>query len=147
MSEVDDVAGIAAVQNAYAVAIDLRDWPALRACFTEEATIGFGRPARIGGLDEFMDWAPPFHAELGETLHQVTTHQARIRGAEADASCYLHAVLLDRAGASSTSVFGRYDDLLARVDGRWLIRQRRFRPTWRHRNAEPADLPNAANAG
>jgi hypothetical protein len=142
----EDVTAITAVQNAYAVGIDMRDWPGLRGCFADDATISFGRPSRVGGLEEFMEWAPVFHAALGETLHQITTHQVRLGSREANASCYLHAVLLDAGGGASTSVFGRYDDVFTRVDGRWLIRQRRFRPLWRHRNTEPADLPNTGSA-
>jgi ketosteroid isomerase-like protein len=139
----EDVAVIAAVQNAYAVAIDSRNWAALRDCFMDDASIGFGRPARIGGLEEFLEWAPAFHADLGETLHQITTHQARLGDGDAIASCYLHALLLDAGGGASTSVFGRYDDVFTRVDGGWRIRRRRFCPVWRHRNTEPAELPTA----
>lgn len=146
VAEMEDVAAITAVQNAYAVAIDSRDWSALRSCFTHDASIGFGRPARVGDLDEFLEWAPPFHAELGETLHQITTHQVRLGNDGADASCYLHAVLLDAGGGASTSVFGRYDDVFARVGGRWFIRRRRFCPVWRHRNTEPAALPTTGSA-
>ncbi|MCK9925108.1 nuclear transport factor 2 family protein, partial [Frankia sp. AgPm24] len=39
-----DVQAIIGVQNAYAVAIDQRDWPALRACFAPDGGGGGGAP-------------------------------------------------------------------------------------------------------
>ena len=140
MTEAEDFVSVVAVQNAYGVAIDERDWPALRACFAPEASIGFGRPARTGTLDEFMDWAPGYHAPLGDTLHQNSTHRARFDGDAATASCYLQAILVDADGSAATPIFGRYDDELVRASGRWLIRRRRFRAVWRRRDPA-ADVP------
>ncbi|MBL7486907.1 nuclear transport factor 2 family protein [Frankia sp. AgB1.9] len=130
MTEAVDIIAITAVQNAYAVAIDRRQWPALRDCFTADATISFGMSLQIGTLAEFLDWAVDFHTPLGRTLHQITTHQAQVRESTATASCYLHAVLVEAGRERATSVFGRYDDELIRVEDRWRIRQRRFRPAW-----------------
>jgi hypothetical protein len=130
MTDAADTLAIMTVQNAYAVAIDRHDWPALRACFTPDATISFGMPLKIGSLDDFMDWAPDFHLGLARTLHQVTTHQVAFQAEAAVASCCLHAVLVDPTKQTATSVFGRYDDEFVRAGGRWAIRQRRFRPTW-----------------
>jgi hypothetical protein len=139
----DDAAGVAAVQSAYAVAIDTRDWPRLRTCFADDATIGFGVPLRVGNVEEFMAWAPEFHEPLGPTLHQVSSHQVRLRGEQASASAYLHAVLVDADGNGATSIFGRYDDELVRGDRGWLIRQRRFTPVWRTRSAPLVPAPAA----
>ncbi|MBL7498970.1 nuclear transport factor 2 family protein [Frankia sp. CNm7] len=130
MTEAVDAVAIMTVQNAYAVAIDRRDWAALRDCFTPDATISFGMPLRVGTLAEFLDWAPDFHGRLGRTLHQVSTHQAVFQEQVAVASCYLHAILVDATRQAATSVFGRYDDELVRAGNSWKIRQRRFRPTW-----------------
>ncbi len=130
-TEADDTAAmtaIMAVQNAYAVALDTRDWPALRDCFTPDASIRFGIPARVGTLEEFMAWAPPFHADFAATLHQVSTHHAVPRGDTAIASCSLHALLLGADHEIVMAVFGRYDDEFVRTGGRWRIRRRVFRP-------------------
>ena len=142
----DDVAGVIAVQNAYAVAIDTHDWPALRACFADDASIGFGRPLRMGTVDEFIAWAPEFHEPLGPTLHQVSTHQVRVDDATASASAYLHAVLVDPDGGGAMSIFGRYDDELVRSHAGWVIRQRRFTPVWRTRTAAPAVVAPAGQS-
>jgi hypothetical protein len=122
---------VVAVQNAYAVAIDRRGWPALRRCFADDATIRVGVPLRDGTLDDFVAWAPEFHDALGPTSHQMGTHSVELDGARATASGYLHAVLVAADGASAQSIFGRYDDELVRDDGGWAIRQRRFRAIWR----------------
>jgi hypothetical protein len=140
----DDVAAVMAAQNAYAVAIDTHDWPGLRACFSADASIGFGRPLRIGTVDEFLAWAPEFHERLGPTLHQNSTHRVAVDGDRARASCYLHAVLVDADGGGATSIFGRYDDELVRADTGWVISSRRFSPAWRTRTAP---LPVAPEAG
>jgi hypothetical protein len=121
---------IVALQNAYAVAIDRKDWAALRGCFAPDATISFGMPLGVGNLDEFMEWAPEFHGQLARTLHQLSTHQVAVRGEVAAASCYLHALLIDATRENATSVFGRYDDELVRAGDHWAIRRRRFRPAW-----------------
>ena len=147
MPHSDDALAVMAVQNAYAEAIDSRDWSALRACFAPDAAIGFGRPARVGSLAEFLAWAPEFHEALGPTLHQVTTHQAQVQGQGATASAYLHAVLVDADGASALTILGRYDDELVRGDERgWLIRRRRFTPTWRFRTASSDTAPSQGAA-
>ncbi|KPM55985.1 hypothetical protein CcI49_33930 [Frankia sp. CcI49] len=132
VTDADDAAAIMAVQNSYAIAIDRRDWVALRACFAPDATISFGMRLQVGTLDEFMAWAADFHDPLGPTLHQISTHQVvfQASAAVAEASCYLHAVLVEAARGSATSVFGRYDDEFIRRRDRWEIRRRRFRPTW-----------------
>ncbi|WP_163550423.1 nuclear transport factor 2 family protein, partial [Candidatus Frankia nodulisporulans] len=145
-----DVQAIIGVQNAYAVAIDQRDWPALRACFAPHARVGFGRPARLAPLEEFLAWAPPFHAALGPTLHQVSTHHVRPDAGDdqaaavvgggalalAEASCYLHAVLVSADLASCQTVFGRYRDQFVHLAGRWVIQRREFHPTWRNVTTE-----------
>lgn len=144
MDEAGDVAAVMAVQNAYAVAVDTHDWPALRSCFSDDATIGFGRPLRLGTVDEFMDWAPAFHEALGPTLHQNSTHRVRLGGDSATATAYLHAILVDAGGEGATSIFGRYDDELVRGVAGWLIRRRRFTATWRTRTASLPATPEAA---
>jgi hypothetical protein len=53
MTEPDATTAIAAVQNAYATAIDRRDWVARRRCFAADARIKYGRPARSGDLEVF----------------------------------------------------------------------------------------------
>lgn len=145
MGGADDVAGVIAVQNAYAVAIDAHDWASLRACFADDASIGFGRPPRTGTLEEFLAWAPEFHEALGPTLHQVSTHQVRLREREASASAYLHAVLVDPDGGGATSIHGRYDDELVLLDRGWVIRRRGFTPVWRTRTAPLPAVPPAGS--
>jgi ketosteroid isomerase-like protein len=131
--EAADVLAVMAVQNAYGVAIDRRDWAALRECFTSDAEfIKFGRPPRQGSINEFIEWAPAFHADYARTLHQMTTHQVSVHGDAASGSCYLHAVLVDAARQTAESVFGRYTDEFVRDRSGWRIRRRKFDATWWH---------------
>jgi ketosteroid isomerase-like protein len=134
MQDPRHVAAVVAVQNAYAVAIDRRDWDALRRCFTEDATITFGVRLERGGLDAFMDWAPPFHERLARTLHQMTTHSVLVEGTSATASCYLHAILVEPDENEAVSIHGYYDDRLECRNGDWRISTRTFQPIWLQRH-------------
>jgi hypothetical protein len=140
MIEPDVTTAIAAVQNAYAMAIDRRDWVALRRCFAADAQIKYGRPARSGDLEESLAWAPQFHGVLGETLHQVSTHTATVDDRTAAASCYLHAVLMEADGSGALEIFGRYEDELVVADDRWVIRRREFHPVWRRRTENKLEM-------
>jgi hypothetical protein len=126
-------AAIMAVQNAYAVAIDRRDWDALRRCFTDDASITFGMRLERGGLDEFMGWAPPFHNRLARTLHQITTHTAQVEGSSATASCCLNAVLVEPDETEALAIYGYYDDRLECRNEEWRISSRTFHPVWLQR--------------
>jgi ketosteroid isomerase-like protein len=135
MQDTRHVAAVVAVQNAYAVAIDRRDWDALRRCFTEDATITFGMRLERAGLDAFMAWAPPFHERLARTLHQITTHSVQVDGASATASCYLHAILVEPDESETASIYGYYHDTLVRSDEDWRISSRTFQPVWLQRDS------------
>lgn len=128
-------AAVGAVQNAYAVAIDRRDWHALRRCFTEDATITFGMRLERGGLDEFMEWAPPFHNRLARTLHQITTHSVQLEGLSATASCYLHAILVEPDESGALAICGYYDDTLECRNEEWRLCRRTFHPVWLQRHS------------
>jgi SnoaL-like domain len=141
MTEPDAITAVAAVQNAYASAIDRRDWAALRHCFSADARIKYGRPLRFGDLEEFLAWAPLFHDALGDTLHQVSTHTATVNDRTATASCYLHAVLMEADRSGAVEIFGRYQDELVVADDRWVIRRREFHPVWRRRTRIPDPVP------
>jgi ketosteroid isomerase-like protein len=134
MQDMRLAAAVAAVQNAYAAAIDRRDWDALRQCFTDDASITFGMRLGRGGLDEFIEWAPPFHNRLARTLHQITTHTVVLAGASAAASCYLHALLVEPDGNEALAVYGYYEDILQCLDDDWRISSRTFHPVWLQRH-------------
>lgn len=137
VGNMEDVTAVMSVQNAYGVAIDRRDWPALRECFAPLASIAYGRPIRTGSLDDFMDWAPRFHDPLGPTSHQMSTHLVEVRGDLATASCYLHAVLVNADRKNAESIFGVYEDELVRTDQGWRISTRAFRAVWHQTAAAP----------
>ncbi|MCK9925514.1 hypothetical protein MXD61_27185 [Frankia sp. AgPm24] len=121
-------------------------------CRVEGGGGGPPPPPRLAALEEFLAWAPPFHAALGPTLHQVSTHHVRPgAGGEqataavgggggepvlAEASCYLHAVLVSADLTSCQTVFGRYRDLFVHLADRWVIQRREFHPTWRNVTTE-----------
>jgi hypothetical protein len=133
-----DLIKIATVQNTYAVAIDTRDWGLLETCFSSDAQIRYGRPARTTGRAEFIKWAPEFHDPLGPTLHQNSSHRAVVDGDHATWSFHLHAVLVAADGESAESVYGTYTDEFTRGPNGWQISRRSFRAAWLTRTARPA---------
>jgi hypothetical protein len=133
-----DLIEIATVQNTYAVAIDTRDWVLLERCFSPDAQIRYGRPARTTGRAEFVTWAPEFHDPLGPTLHQNSSHRAIVDGDHATGSCYLHAVLVSADETRAESVYGAYTDEFTRGTDGWQISRRSFRAAWLTSTTRPA---------
>jgi ketosteroid isomerase-like protein len=120
-----DLAAIAAIQNAYGVALDEREFDALAAVFVEDCVVHFAPDRTWAGRTEFQRWAADFHVPIRATLHQISGHTARVDGHRATARCALHAVLVGYLGLTAVHVFARYtDELMRDVDGWRIVRRR-----------------------
>jgi hypothetical protein len=127
----DDRAEIMSVQNAYAVALDTRDFGQLRQVFVPDCEVSFGPGRTWHSLDSFIAWAEEFHTPIGATAHHIATHSAEVHDGRADASCYLHAVLVGFGELAVSHVFGRYTDEFVHTDEGWRIARRRSEVLWR----------------
>jgi hypothetical protein len=132
--------GINDVVATYFSAVDRRDWPRLRACFTDDVE-GIYEGVRVaGGVDAIMDFfmgrsAHRFPLELIDlqlATHFMGNHVATVTGDQAVAETYALAHLIDLPpqGPRLRTRGLRYLDELVKVDGRWLIRRREHILDW-----------------
>jgi ketosteroid isomerase-like protein len=120
----EDQLAIRALNDAYCDAIFRRDPADWGANWTEDARWNLMGEDIHGRANIVAVWKDAmgnfsfvaFFAQMGAL---------RINGDLAEGTVYTHE-LLENADGSISRPVGRYDDLYARVDGRWLFKQRRY---------------------
>jgi 3-phenylpropionate/cinnamic acid dioxygenase small subunit len=122
----------------YAVAVDRKDWPAVRACFTAAATCDYAWFR--GDLDTVMGHIERGLAQFQTTMHLVGTHVAEITGDTATAETYAvcHHRLARAEGTADRVVGMRYLDGLVRTPAGWRIRHRDVVVDWQRLDPVPA---------
>lgn len=124
----------------YARGVDRRDWPAVRACYHEDALDDHA--AYSGDVDGFIAWVTERHAEIpfsahflgncliefvdedtaiAETYFMVMRH-GRPNPRQADAAPESRRIGFD---GTDVDLVGRYLDVFTRRDGAWRIAQRK----------------------
>jgi 3-phenylpropionate/cinnamic acid dioxygenase small subunit len=130
--ETRDIADRIAIDDlltAYAVAVDDRDWDAVRACFAPGAKLDyttFGAPD--GPVDEVVEWIAKMIAPFEMTQHHITNRKVTLDGDSATVVSYLFNPMT--AGGSLIQVGGRYHDKLQRTPDGWRISERRAEYRW-----------------
>lgn len=124
--ELLDRQAVADLMVRYADCVDARDFDGAAATFAEDGTADYltgrlhrGRPeiARVlGGILRHFE----------RTSHHLTNHRAWIDGDAARAVTYVYAFHRMADGDRPWHFWGRHDDRLRRVDGAWLIADRRL---------------------
>jgi ketosteroid isomerase-like protein len=120
----EDQLAIRALNDAYCDAIFRRDPADWGANWTEDARWNLMGEDIHGRANIVAVWKDAmgnfsfvaFFAQMGAL---------RINGDLAEGTVYTHE-LLENADGSISRPVGRYDDLYARVDGRWLFKERRY---------------------
>jgi ketosteroid isomerase-like protein len=116
----------------YAIALDARDWAALRTCFTADATAYYrdGNPSR--GYPAIERRVRSALAPLSATQHLIGNVAVTLDGDEAHSVCYLQAqhVRPGTAGGETLIVAGRYLDHFVRTADGWRIARRRLKIAW-----------------
>lgn len=117
---------------AYTQAMDGKDPDAWAGCFTTDGAFVFSGQT-IRGRDRLREYAA-LHAPMG-TRHMTSSPIYRIDddGKRATGRATTVATIATRGGYKILFA-GHYDDVLAKVDGRWLIAQR---------TAVPEPLPDS----
>lgn len=136
--------GISDVVTRYFLAIDRRDWPRLRTCFTDDVEAVYEGVRVAGGLDRLVDFCTgrsPFRfpleiVNLRSSMHLMGNHVAQARGDTVVAETYALAHLVDEpaSGPRMRTRGLRYLDELVKRDGRWLIRRREHILDWMRRD-------------
>jgi hypothetical protein len=124
---VDDWHAVYDVLVRYAAAIDGRDWETVGGCFADDARatyagdeLGPGRAAIVGALRDALTASSSTHLVGGVSIQldgdQASSEQAAVAFRVEDGRLVIRGL--------------RYDDRLARRDGRWEITERVHRPIW-----------------
>jgi 3-phenylpropionate/cinnamic acid dioxygenase small subunit len=121
---------IVAVQLRYARAIDTKDWPLLRTCFTDDITGDYGDIGSWTAAVDLVTFMEHAHAGMGPTQHLLSNFQVDVAGDRASSTTYVHSVTVLASHADDwIDTVGTYEDHLRRGADGWRIADRVFRTT------------------
>lgn len=116
----------------YSRGVDRRDWPAVRACYHDDATDWHGE--FHGSADGFIEWVSVRHAQVPYSMHFIGNCLIDVLDDRtATAETYFVAMSRRETTAADGSVsgtdievFGRYVDRFEkRADGIWRVADRK----------------------
>lgn len=115
----------------YARGVDRRDWPAVRACYHDDATDAHGEFS--GSADDFIDWVSKRHSGLPFSMHFLGNCLIDFLNDDTAAvETYFIAIqrreTRDENGKTTSAdaeVFGRYCDRFEKRDGVWRVATRK----------------------
>ena len=121
----------------YAVAVDRKDWPGVRACFTPDAACDYAWFR--GDLETVLGHIVRGLAQFETTMHLVGNHLAEVSGDTATAETYAvcHHRLQRPDGLADRIVGMRYLDTLVRTPAGWRIRRRDVAVDWQRTDPVP----------
>jgi 3-phenylpropionate/cinnamic acid dioxygenase small subunit len=138
--QTEDIADHFAIHNVlfrYAHALDDRDSPLLRTCFTEDAVCEVG--TTLTGIDSIVAFAEGVLSGFDVTQHLIANPRCMIDGDRAESVCDLQAQHISRGAPAGERyvIGGRYEDSFERTPEGWRIAHRRLRVTWSEGNPVP----------
>jgi SnoaL-like domain len=115
------------LQNAYALAIDARDWELFRTVFTTDVRADYPH-AVFDGMDAWLDNFIPFHDTCAWTVHEITNHVVGEDSSGIWGTCYgwIRWTTKDRPGAINRAEV-LFRDRLRADGGAWRIARRKLR--------------------
>ncbi|MFE4756795.1 nuclear transport factor 2 family protein [Streptomyces mirabilis] len=118
----------------YFRALDLQDWPAMRATLTDTLDLDFselfGDPREVVASDDFVGAAPHRMGGFRATQHISPNHVITIDGDSAEMTAYMNAwhVVEGPDGIEQTYVLrGSYDITMRRMSDGWRMSRLRMR--------------------
>lgn len=120
----------------YASSVDAGDHECLRTLLTDDARAKYGPRDWLDGADAVVSFIRGKGADVGWQHHLLSIYHVDIDGEEATALTYhtSYQITRDRPDEAALIV-ARYHDRLVRVDGRWLIQEKRMEIGWRETRA------------
>ncbi|GAA3089045.1 nuclear transport factor 2 family protein [Streptosporangium carneum] len=135
--ELADRAAVLDLVNAYATALDTRDWEALGGLFTEDARWEYGGSNGSGGYarsgpEAIVALMRASLEPLDATQHLNGNNVVTVRGDEAEHTGYAHAQHVKRGLPGGESYLGgvRYRDRLRRTPDGWRFSHRLLTHMW-----------------
>ncbi|MCJ7439204.1 MAG: nuclear transport factor 2 family protein [Acidimicrobiia bacterium] len=115
----------------YCLAVDARDYDALRDVFVADATACFAGRDEIG-LEAIIGRCRDTLDPCDATQHLVSNHLVTLEGDTATAQCELQAQHVRRGGdgGSTFTLGGRYRDRVTRTPAGWRIAHRELEVVW-----------------
>jgi hypothetical protein len=115
------------LQNAYALAVDTRDWELFRTVFTPGVRADYPHGV-FDGVDDWLATFIPFHDGCAWTVHEITNHVVGEDAAGAWGSCYgwIRWTRKDRPGRISRAEV-LFRDRLHPDGDTWRIARRQLR--------------------
>jgi ketosteroid isomerase-like protein len=115
----------------YAATIDLKDYDGLRTVFTDDVVAQYAGAPEIQGADTLVSWIREMSQSQGFQHHFVNVYEVDIDGDEAKTYTYHTSHQIDPSEPDTVYVIvGRYRNVLHKVDGRWLIADKRMEVGW-----------------
>ena len=131
IQHIADQLEITALLNAYARAVDGKDWATYRSLFTDDAHIDYSSAGAIaGGRDEVTEWLAKGFGQIPMSMHYITNIESEIDGDTAHVrAMFYHPTQI--TGLAALSTFGGYyhHELVRTSDG-WRSRHLREEMVW-----------------
>lgn len=142
MTTIEDLLNIHEIKNLrirYSTYFDEQKIDELMGLLTPDAVCEFG-PEYGGNWEDpetiranFLSYMEQ-DAEPYRVLHSITNHMVELTGPDtAKGRCYLIDLNLEEGQKNPLFLFGVYDDLYKKIDGRWLIYRTRIDFLWPNR--------------
>ena len=126
---------LAAIQNQinrYTDAVNRRDWSVFPAIYAEDATWeGLGLKLKFAGLAAITEGLSEIVEGFAVFVQMNSPAAIEVDGDRAFARSTIHEHWDTPADGTRTDVYGRYEDELVKIGGRWMFQARRFHPTSR----------------
>jgi len=143
--EVADRLAIDDLMNAYASALDAKDWDALRTLFVPGAVVDYTEEGGVrGSIEDAIGWFQKAMAPFTASQHFVTNRRIAVDGDSATAHAYIFSPLgMPNGDGGLTLVFagGAYEDTLDRTPEGWRFASRTIRASWFHAGLQGGAAP------
>lgn len=143
--EVADRIAIDDLLDAYASALDTKDWDELRPLFLPDAVVDYTDEGGVrGSIDDAIAWFDKTLANFTASQHFVTNRRVKITGDTATVNAYIFSPLgVPSGNGELTLVFagGFYEDELRRTPDGWRFASRTIRASWFHAGLKGGSAP------
>lgn len=123
-SSVDVHLEVAGVLADYARHVDAADIDAVAALFHPNASVDYGPHHRRTGRDDIAVMFGQMLSSVSSTSHHISNLRTSPDGERVNSQAYVMAWHLLADSGERMDVYGRYDDVLVRLDGRLVIVER-----------------------
>ena len=144
----EDVADRIAIDDlldAYASALDTKDWDTLRTLFVPDAVVDYTEEGGVrGSIDDAIAWFQKAMAPFTASQHFVTNRRVKILGDDATVNAYIFSPLgVPNGDGGLTLVFagGSYEDVVRRTADGWRFVERTIRASWFHAGLQGGAAP------